>query len=189
MLYPLIACRHFKAVLGEDEGRGHVRPEGGSTEVEKVQMVPPQETTRASEIVVRLGAFVDHSAVGGFDSHDAAVEDATVAAAGIGGEDNALPIGRDAGLKVVQPASLELRGDGETARADLHHQLRRRLPRLASSVCLDYLSQQRAAHRVSLPGLAAKGPERRGGPITDGRGLVLVTTQRPAHYQRVTGVG
>src|SRR5215470_18276930 len=142
-------------------------------------MVPPQETTRASEIVMRLGAFADHPAVGGFDPHDAPVEDATVAAAGIGGEDNTLPIGRHPGLEVVQPASLELRGDGETARADLHHQLRRRLPQLAPSVCLDYLSQQRAAHRVSLPGLAAKGPERRGEAITGGRGLVPVTTQRP----------
>jgi hypothetical protein len=112
-----------------------------------------------------------------------------VAAAGIGGEDDTLPIGRDAGLEVVQPASLELRGDGETASADLHHQLWRRLPRFASSVCLDYLSQQRAAHRVSLPGLAAKGPERRGDAITDGRGIALVTTQRPTHYERVTGVG
>src|SRR5262249_62256718 len=118
MLDPLIACRHFKAVLGEDEGRGHVRPEGGSTEVEKVQMVPPQETTRASEIGVRLGAFVDHPAVGGFDSHDAAVEDATVAAAGVGGGDNMLPIGRNAGPGGGQPASLEPRGGGETARAD-----------------------------------------------------------------------
>ena len=84
-------------------------------------MVPPEETTRASEIVARLGALVDHAAVGGFDSYGAALEDATVAAAGIGGEDHTLPIGRDTGLEVVQPASLELRGDGETARADLRH--------------------------------------------------------------------
>src|SRR6516225_5775180 len=188
MLGPLVAGRHFKALFGEDEGRGQVRPEGGRAEVEKVEMVPPEVTARASEIVVRLRALLDHPAVGGFDSHDAAVEDAPVAAAGIGGEDDTLPIGRDAGLEVAQPASLELRGDGETARADLHHQLRRRLPRLASSVCFDYLSQERAAHRASLSGLAAKGPERRGDAITDGRGLVLVTTERPAHYERVTGV-
>jgi hypothetical protein len=129
-------------------------------------MVPPEETSRACEIVARLGAFVDHAAVGGFDSYGTAVEDATVAVAGIGGEDNTLPIRRYAGLEVAQPAWLELRGDGETARADLHHQLRRRLPRLASSVCLDYFSQERvAAHHVSLSGLAAKGLERLGDTI------------------------
>ena len=64
-------------------------------------MVPPEETTRASEIVARLGALVDHAAVGGFDPYGAAFKDAALAAARIRGKYNALPICRDAGLEVV----------------------------------------------------------------------------------------
>jgi hypothetical protein len=62
---------------------------------------------------------VDDAAVGRFDSHGAPFEYAAVIGARIGGENNTLLIGRDAGHKVTQPASLELRRDGETTRADL----------------------------------------------------------------------
>jgi hypothetical protein len=87
-------------------------------------VVPPEETARAFEIDARLGTLMDDAAVGGFDPHGAPFENAAVTPARIGGENNTLLIGRDAGHEVIKPASLELRPDCETTCADLHHQLR-----------------------------------------------------------------
>src|SRR6516165_7678475 len=101
VLDPLVAGRDIEAGVAEDEGRRHVCPERGRTEVEEVEVVPPQEATWAREIVAGCGALVDDAAVGGFDPHGAAFKDAVLAAARIGGKYNPLPIGRDAGLEVV----------------------------------------------------------------------------------------
>jgi hypothetical protein len=64
-------------------------------------VVPPQKATRAPEIVTGSGALADDPTVGGLDPHGAVLKDATLAAARIGLKYNALPIGRDARLKVV----------------------------------------------------------------------------------------
>src|SRR6516164_3434537 len=106
VLDPLVAGRDIEAGVAKDEGRRHVCPERGRTEVEEVEVVPPQKATRACEILTGSGALADDATVGRLDPHAAVLKDAPLAAARIGREYNALLIGSDARLKVAEPGSL-----------------------------------------------------------------------------------
>jgi hypothetical protein len=68
--------------------------------------------------------FLDDVAIGGLDPHGAPFEYATMTVTRVRGENDTLLIGGDARHEVLEPASLELRRYGETARADLHLELR-----------------------------------------------------------------
>jgi hypothetical protein len=82
-------------------------------------MVPPQEVAGTGEGSTSVASLSYDATPLVFDPNGSGVEHAAMASPGIGREADMLPVSRDQSLEVTQPGPLELRCDGEAARAHI----------------------------------------------------------------------